>query len=33
MGCVRKETCDFCDARCPDYMIEKSIQKIYIEVM
>lgn len=27
MGCIRKETCDFCDARCPNYMMDKRLWK------
>ena len=27
MGCIRKETCDFCDARCPSYMMDRILWK------
>lgn len=27
MGCIKKETCDFCDARCPNYMMDKTLWK------
>lgn len=27
MGCVNKEVCDFCDARCPQYKMDKRLWK------
>lgn len=27
MSCVKKETCDFCDARYPNYMMDKKLWK------
>ena len=27
MGCIRNETCDFCDVRCPHYMMDKKLWK------